>query len=112
MNNFPKVKFTKGPHFAVQYANYINMQGQRFYDDKDNLLDAEKVGEETALANGLLYSQAYRMFHDHWVELDLLEGILMGQSILTPLAKHSIEAMIKDKKSLIRKLTKNAQARP
>ncbi len=102
---FPKVKFTKGAHFAVQYANYINMQPERFYGE-GNLLDAEKVGEETALANGLLYSQAYRMFSDHFVEIELLEGILEGESILTPFAKNCIEAMIKDKKSLIRKLTK------
>ena len=104
--DFPKIRFTKGPHFAVQYANYICMQSQRFYDDTDNLLDAEKVGEETALANGKLYSQAYRMFHDHFMEIQLLEGVLESKSILTPHAKHCIEAMIKDKKSLINKLTK------
>lgn len=106
MKQFPRVRFTKGAHFAVQYANYINMQAERFYSEKDNLLDAEKVGEETALANGLLYSQAYRMFHDHYVELDLLEGILTGGSILTPFARNCIESMVKDKKSLIKKLTK------
>ncbi len=104
--DFPKVKFTKGPHFAVQYANYINMQGQRFYDDKDNLLDAEKVSEETAIANGLLYSEAYRMFHDHVMEVSLLDGILEGGSILTPWAKNAVESMRKDKLSLIKKMTK------
>lgn len=104
--DFPKIKFTKGPHFAVQYANYINMQAERFYSEKDNLLDAEKVGEDVAQANGRLYSQAYRMFHDHYVDLDLLEGILTGESILTPFARNCIEAMVKDKKSLIKKLTK------
>lgn len=103
--DFPKIKFTKGPHFPVQYANYINMQSERHYGAV-NLLDAESVGEETALANGRLYSQAYRMFHDHVTELNLLEGIVDSGSIVTPWVKQAIEAMIKDKKSLINKLTK------
>jgi hypothetical protein len=53
-----EVKFTPGPHYAVEYAGRIEMQSIDDYGPGYDLLDADDVGEEVMQANGTLYASA------------------------------------------------------
>jgi hypothetical protein len=63
-----KPKFTPGPHYAVEYAGFWEMQKHTDYDLNDNLLDSEK--EDRAEHNAKLYAAATDMY-------SLLESIQM-----------------------------------
>ena len=53
-----ETKHTPGPWFAVEYSGYWNLQGEDYYDEHDDLLDADKIGVEKAEANALLAAAA------------------------------------------------------
>lgn len=65
-------KFTKGPHFAVEYAGYYVMQATPYYDDRDDLLNVETC--PFAEFNAKLYSHSPEMY-------DLLKGITEGNTL-------------------------------
>lgn len=51
-----ETKFTPGPWFPIDYCGYINLQSVDFYEEKNNLLDAESCGAYEA--NGALAAAA------------------------------------------------------
>lgn len=50
-------KYTPGPWFPIEYCGFQTLQTVDYYDEQD-LLDADSVGEDTAIANGKLASTA------------------------------------------------------